>query len=306
MKGADLAMAATNQRKLVSAGIAMLIAASFIVVVPDAYCQSSAGQPKSASPAQSVPATQSVPTAAPVFDVAAIHQNIADQSGHNHIVSSPFDGHFLAINVSSKMLIRWAFHMPETRILDGDSWTNSIMFDIDAKADNSVDAEMRALSSDAGRLQKERMVQALLADRFKLVTHTETRELPIYALVVAKGGPRLGATQASGTTINSGSGHIQVQGSNSVALLAETLARVVGRVVIDKTGIQGRYDIRLTWMPDDGAAPRFNGAEGSSLPSDSGPSIFTAIQEQLGLKLESQKGPVEVLVIDHIEMPSDN
>ena len=246
------------------------------------------------------------PVSAPVFDVAAIHRNVADQTGHSHIVSSPFDGNFKTVNVSLKALIRWAFEMPETRILGGPAWMETAKFDIDAKADSSVDAGMQALSSDAGRQQKERMVQALLADRFKLLSHTETRELPIYVLVVAKGGPRFGAIQSNGTTVNSGNGRIAVQGSNSVALLAEQLAKVVGRVVVDRTGIEGRYDLKLKWTPDDGATAWFNGTGGASAAADSGPSIFTALQEQLGLKLESQKGPVQVLAIDHVEMPSEN
>jgi uncharacterized protein (TIGR03435 family) len=283
-------MAASVSREPVSAGILMLLAAFILAMIPSAYSQTGAAPALPASPPQSAPA-------APVFDVAAIHQNIADQSGHNHIFSSPLDGQFRAVNVSAKMLIRWAFAMPETRILGGPPWLNSTMFDIDAKADSSVDTQMHGLTSDAGRLQKERMVQAFLADRFKLITHTETRELPIYALVAAKGGPKFGAIQTSGTTINSGNGHIEVQGSNSVSLLAEELGKIVGRVVVDKTGIDGRYDLILKWTPDEGAAPE---------AGSSGPSIFTAIQEQLGLKLESQKGPVEVLVIDHIEMPSEN
>jgi uncharacterized protein (TIGR03435 family) len=248
----------------------------------------------------------SAPESAPVFDVAAIHQNVDDRSGHNHIYSSPFDGNFRAANVSAKMLIRWAFEMPETRILGGPTWFTTTMFDIDAKADAALSAKMQGLSSDAGRHEKERMVRGLMAERFKLATHIETRELPIYALVVGKGGPKLGAIQTGGTTVNSGRAHMEVQGSNSVGLLAEELAKIVGRVVVDKTGIEGRYDLKLSWTPDDGAAPVLNGSGSSSAAADSGPSIFTAIEEQLGLKLEPQKGPVEVLVIDHVEMPSEN
>jgi uncharacterized protein (TIGR03435 family) len=279
-----------------------------IAVIGSLALAAPAGHSQSSSPAQSASIPQAGSQAgnaaapAPAFEVAAIHQNVTDQSGRSHIFSSPFDGHFRAINVSLSALVRWAFEMPETRILGGPGWINSTKFDIQAEAGGSVDAEMHGLSSDAGRLMKERMLQALLVDRFKLATHTESRELPIYALVVAKGGAKFGAIQSNGTTINSGRGHIEVQGSNSVALLAEELAKVVGRVVVDKTGIDGRYDLILKWTPDDVAAPGSNGTEGSS----SGPSIFTAIQEQLGLKLESQKGPVQVLVIDHIEMPSAN
>lgn len=272
-----------------------------MAAVPAANGQTGAAQ------SSSKPSTVTSPAPAPVFDVAAIHQNKTDQSGHSHIISSPFDGHFRAINVSPMSLVRWAFEMPETRILSAPGWMNSTMFNIDAEADSSVDAQMRALTSEEGKARKQRMFQALLADRFKLAAHTETRELPIYALVVAKSGPRFGAIQANGTTINSGNGHIEVQGSNSVALLAEELAENVGRVVVDKTGIEGRYDLTLRWTPDSGAAPGLSASERTtSAPDSSGPSIFAALQEQLGLKLESQKGPVQVLVVDHIEMPSEN
>jgi uncharacterized protein (TIGR03435 family) len=246
---------------------------------------------------------QSAPPPTPSFDVAAIHQHIPEPHEHNSIWSSPFDSHFKAENMSLTGLIHWAFNMPETRILGAPGWANSTMFNIDASADGSVDGQMRNLTSDAGRLQKQQMLQALLADRFKLVTHTETRELPIYALVVGKGGPKLGPIQASGSSVSTSNGRIEVQMSKSVAVLAEELSKVVGRDVIDKTGVQGRYDLKLHWTPDDRAGPP---SDGSASAADSGPSIFTALQEQLGLKLESQKGQVPVLVVDSVAMPSEN
>jgi uncharacterized protein (TIGR03435 family) len=230
---------------------------------------------------------------APVFDVAAIHLHEPQPHDHVSITSSPSDGRLRATNVSLFTLIWWSFEIPESRILGAPSWAGSKRFDIEATADPSVDAQLKGLSSDAGRKQKEKMVQALLADRFKLATHTETRELPIYSLVVAKGGANLGALQDSGTSINRGSDRIEVQTSNSVSTLAEQLSMIVGRDVVDKTGIAGRYNLKLQWTPDDAAA-------------DSGPSLFTALEEQLGLKLEPAKGPVQVLVIDKIEMPSAN
>ena len=168
-----------------------------VAALPTAWCQT----PSVATP----PSAQSsdVRVSAPVFDVAAIHQNITDQSGRSHIISSAHDGKFTSINVRLKALIRWAFEMPETRILGGPAWIDTTKFDIEAKADSAVDTQLHGLDSDAGKLQKERMLQALLADRFRLVTHNETRELPIYALVVAKGGPHTGAVQSNGTTVNS-------------------------------------------------------------------------------------------------------
>ena len=240
--------------------------------------------------------------AAPVFDVAAIHLHEPQPHEHNSIWSSPFDGQFRAENISVTMLIHWAYEMPESRILGAPGWANTTDFNIDATADPAVDQQLKGLTSDAGRKQKEKMVQALLADRFKLATHFETRELPIYELLVAKGGVKFGEIKTDGTTINHSRDHIEVQGSNSGALLAEELSKEVGRPVVDKTGIAGRYDLKLHWTPDDVSEPRLlNG-----VAVDSGPSLFTALQEQLGLKLEPAKGPVQVLVIDHVEMPSAN
>jgi uncharacterized protein (TIGR03435 family) len=247
------------------------------------------------------PQTQGAPAPSPQFDVASIHLHESQPHEHNSITSSPFDGHFLAENISVIALIHYAYEMPETRILDAPSWAGATHFNIDAKSDPSVDQQLKGLSSDAGRKQKEKMVQALLADRFQLAVHNETRELPIYNLVVAKGGPKLGAVQSNGTSVNTSYGRIDVQSSNSVATLAEELSKVAGRDVVDRTAISGRYDIKLRFTPDQGPAL----INGQPIP-DPPPDLFTALQEQLGLKLEPAKGPVQVLVIDQIELPSAN
>jgi len=265
-----------------------------------------AQQPASAAAkaATVVPAPQSAPAAAPrpVFDVAAIHLHISDPHEHNSIWTSSADARFRAENISAIDLIHWAYEMPETRILGAPAWAGTTDFSIDAKADPSVAAAWHGLSSEASRRQMEKMVQALLADRFKLVTHTETRQLPIFELVVAKGGAKLGDPKLSGTNVMRGRGRIEVEAANSAAILAEELSKEVGRPVVDKTGIVGRYHLTLEWTPDDAAAP----SPGSGAAADAGPSLFTALEEQLGLKLEPAKGPVEVLVIDHVEMPSAN
>jgi uncharacterized protein (TIGR03435 family) len=249
-----------------------------------------------AAPAQQ-PAAIAAP--APAFDVAAIHLHEPQPQDHVSIKSSPYDGHLNAFNVSLFTLIWWSFEIPEARILGTPDWARSKRFDIEATADPSVDARLKALGPDAARKQKEKMVQALLADRFRLVSHTETRELPVYNLVVAKGGPKLGPQKEGGTAIGLSRGHIRALAPNSVSTLAEQLSMVVGRDVVDKTGINGRYDLKLDWTPDDAASA-------ADANSNAPPPIFTALQEQLGLKLESQKGPVQVLVVDHVEMPSAN
>jgi uncharacterized protein (TIGR03435 family) len=254
------------------------------------------------SPAAAQPAP-----AEPAFDVAAIRENHSDHTARSHIVSSPGDGHLTVINVPMKMLLQFAFALPETRILGGPDWLNSIKFDIEAKADSSVDDRLRALSSDQAKILKQKMVQALLADRSKLVCHIETRELPVYALVAAKGRPRLQPSRSNGSTVDSSNDRINIRGGdNTVSTLAAELSKRLGRVVIDKTGIAGRYDIVLNWSPDDGTSVPPSGNSAISAATDLGPSIFTAIEEQLGLRLESHKGPVQVLVIDTIEMPSAN
>jgi uncharacterized protein (TIGR03435 family) len=149
------------------------------------------------------------------------------------------------------------------------------------------------------------MIQQLLADQFKLVAHTETRQLPVYALVVAnpKTGPKIQPAKDLNRSISLNNGQIKAEGITLEDLaqkLTRSLSDVLGRVVIDQTGLTGRYDLTLKWTSDMTTSTTPN-----SEP-DAPPDIFTAIQEQLGLKLESTKAPVPVLVIDHVEMPSEN
>ncbi len=180
------------------------------------------------------------------------------------------------------------------------------------------DQEYRAL--------QYRRLQTLLKERFKLAIHRETKELPIYELTVAKAGPKLqppnciqrepcDLTMAPGKTLMDycGSGGFDTgsyQASNgNMRDLADALGLPLGRTVVDKTGITGRFRLQLTYRSDvstnpfsDTAEPGAHGAAAADL----GPDIFTALQEQLGLKLESARGPVEILVIDHAERPSEN
>ncbi len=245
------------------------------------------------APAQVEPAAQS-------FDVASIHINNTESDGHHHIISDPGESRFRTVNLALRDLIQFAYGVPDSQILGGSTWLDSIMFDIDAKCGPAVDAELRELPTAQAHHQKQLMVQALLADRFQLRVHQETRQLPIYALVVAKDGPRFKPSKIDGTTIDAGRTRLHVAGSDdTISILARELAQVLGRVVVNQTGLSGRYDLTLRWTPDDAAA--------SASPSpDTPPDIFTAIQEQLGLKLESTKGPVPVLVIDSVEKPSPN
>jgi uncharacterized protein (TIGR03435 family) len=247
------------------------------------------------------PETKSRP--APTFDVISIHLSPPSPDGHHHMWNDVQDSQFRAANLSIRDLIQYAYNLPKSQILGGPPWLESAMYDIDAKSDPEQDARLKAMSSQDAAQQKQLMVQALLADRFGLGAHNETRELPIYNLILAKGGPTFQPSKADGTTINTGRSGMHIAGGDdTVALLAQELAQSQGRVVVNKTGLSGRYDLTLRWTPDDAPPPLLNGAPDPNAP----PALFTAIQEQLGLKLESGKGPVNVLVIDKIEQPSPN
>ena len=236
-------------------------------------------------------------TAAQTFDVASIHINNTETDGHHHIINNPAESHFRTVNIALRDLIQFAYGLPDSQILGGPTWLDSIMFDIDAKSEPLVDAQLHALPTEQSRHQKQLMVQALLADSFQLKAHQETRQLPVYALVVTKDGPKFKPSKINGTTVDTGRTRMHIAGSDdTISILARELAQVLGRVVLNQTGLSGRYDLSLRWTLDD-VAP-------SSPDAPSG--IFTAIQEQLGLKLESKKGPVPVLVIDSVEKPSPN
>jgi uncharacterized protein (TIGR03435 family) len=233
------------------------------------------------------------------FEVASVRENRGTGDGRSHIYSSSHDPSFRTQNVSLKTLLQFAFDIPDSRLVGVPSAFEAARFDIDAKAEGLRD-EIKNVSDDEGKAQKRQMVQALLVERFGLKVHREKRELPIYSLVVAKGGAKLKPTKQGGQLVNGYYGRLQAEGLTSEALARE-LAKATGRVVLDKTGLDGRFDVTLRWTPDEGPA-MLNGAPVPDPP----PSIFTAVQEQLGLKLEPGKGPVDVLVIDHVEMPTEN
>jgi uncharacterized protein (TIGR03435 family) len=244
-------------------------------------------------------------------------------------------GRFIVNNTSLRTMIRNAYKVPDFTISGGPGWITSDRYDIEAKADGE-------LKGDAVLM----LLQTLLEDRFQLKIHRETKEGPVYVLTVAKGGSRLlpsncavvdpaymppppaaNETRPENCGVNkSGSNGpsrtlsvtgLKIEETNmgtaTVPGLTFYLASMLGRPVVNKTGLSGRFDIHLEYTPDSPAAglPRGQGtADDPNEPApaaDTGtPSIFTAMQEQLGLKLESAKGPVELLIIDHVERPSEN
>jgi uncharacterized protein (TIGR03435 family) len=259
------------------------------------------------SPGQS-PAPQPVPSAAaaqstPAFDVISIKPAKPGSTGSNSRFNNAT---YTAGNETLDEIMQYdAYGVSAPRILGIPPGLDKAHFDIEAKMDPDDYARMQALPSARRTEQFQQQVRQLLAERFKLVLHTETRELPVYALVVAKGGPKLQPTQKPDSdSSHSRTGYLNGEGMN-MEHLANTLTRVssaeLGRIIIDKTGLTGKYDLTLKWTPENGHPSALNGE-----PDTSAPSIFTAIQEQLGLKLESTKASIPVLVIDHAELPAEN
>jgi uncharacterized protein (TIGR03435 family) len=224
---------------------------------------------------------------------------------------------FGARYVTLRTLAGYAYGMQERRILGGPAWLDSKRFDIKAKADEADLAVPKALTTGLQQKYNLRQIQLLLEDRFGLKMHTEHREIPVYGLVLAKGGPKMrSADDKSSLEMlgvhdlpNSGMpgirrvdrGRIIGIGSN-MDRLASSLASFAGgdldRPVVNMTGLTGSYDFQLMWMPE---------PETTSDQTDSSrPDLFTALTEQLGLKLEPKKDSMEVLVIDHVEMPTEN
>ena len=239
-------------------------------------------------------------TTRPAFDVISIKPAKPNALGS----SSGFQGEtFTASNTTLSKLIQYeAYGIPGRRIIGIPPSLSSAAFDIEAKVDPSIyrSTQPAARGQDSAQMQ---LVQQLLADRFKLTVHTEMRELPIYALVVAKGGPKMRVAKDAnhGPRIMARKGHLEAQGVTTgdlVNSLTRILSNELGRIVVDKTNLTGAYDLILNWTPEISSP----GGEADA----SAPSIFTAVQEQLGLKLESVKGPVSVLIVDHAEMPSPN
>jgi uncharacterized protein (TIGR03435 family) len=239
------------------------------------------------------------------FEAASIKPSASAAMGNVRVGIEMMPGGRISMSGATvKLLIQQAYGVRDFQIVGGPPWLGSERYDITAKPESSATDD-----------QVKVMIQALLADRFKLIFHRETKELPTYALVVAKGGPKLKESEVAGGSGQGrggqmrmmGRGHFDAQGV-PISNLATQLSNALGRSVIDKTGLHGNYDYKLEWTPDEAQGGPMKGPGGeSAAPADNpGASIFTALQDQLGLKLESTKGPVEILVIEKAEKASEN
>jgi uncharacterized protein (TIGR03435 family) len=250
------------------------------------------------------------------FDVATMKlNNSGANTSFNRIMPG---GRLSSENAPLRALIVSAYEVRFSQLSGGPSWLDSAHYDIEARGQLKPGIKVTN--------QINLMLQALLADRLKLKIHKETKEMPIYALTVAKNGPKLQASQddpcfdpiggQEPPIADLASGRIrpcggfsnapgQMLGSRvTMAKFASSLSAKAGRTVVDRTGLTGTYELALKWARDDSATPPtpdVPDAPASATFDGQGPSIFTALQEQLGLRLEAEKGPVEILVIDHVE-----
>jgi uncharacterized protein (TIGR03435 family) len=253
--------------------------------------------------AQSTPHAADSQLAAPslAFDVISIKPDKSATGGfHLRYTSDGID----AENISPIMMMRLAYGLLSSNdnlCLGIPDWAKNERFDVKAKVGDANVKAYQQLSRD----EHNQMLASVLKERFNLAAHKETREGKVYALVIAKSGPRLKESAAdANASQQSSDGHLTAQGVPMVGLTI-FLTQKLGTTVLDKTGLTGAYDVTLRWTPESTAAmPGDPPSTGADAPD--APSLVTALEEQLGLKLVQQKGPVEYLVVDHIERPSAN
>ena len=258
------------------------------------------------------------PAKPPAFEVASVKPNT---SGDGRVLMSPQPGGRLnLVNVPLRLMIRYAYRVQDFQVVGGPDWLSTARFDVVAKAEGG----------NPSQEDLQLMLRSLLADRFKLVVRPDKREMPTYSLVPARAdgktaaqlrksdancGPATApsAPPAPGQLPSCGSmlgfGNLKARGS-TMAALASTLSTFAGRIVVDRTGLAGGYDVDLNWTPDQIPRPAGGGDQPVQVNGvtvdPNGPSLFTALQEQLGLKLESTKGQVDVLVVAHAEKPAED
>lgn len=235
------------------------------------------------------------------FEVASIKPSASDDI---RTLIQLLPGGGLRISAATlKFLVTEAYQVRSFEISGGAGWIATDRFDIVAKSDRTaapdeIPIDPRQITQKQYQTMRELMrprLQALLADRFQLKLHRETREESVYALVVDKNGTKV-QSSTSFRGLHIGRGELTGDGA-TMEMLVSALAGQLRRPVLDRTGLKGAFDFKLEWAPD---------TDSTSTVDSSGPSIFTALREQVGLRLESTKGPVEVLVIDHVERPSGN
>ena len=266
----------------------------------------------SASAQERIPAGP--PPNSPSFDAVSIKRNVSEVVNSRSVGERP-GGVFMLSAMAIAPVIRTAYPADTSDLIGAPDWVSSEIYDLTAKANRDVPRE-----------EMQAMLRTMLAERFKLAVHYEMQERPVYALVVARADGRLGpnlkksdldcdAIQAArragskdpvpntsngapacGMSMRGTTGLEVMLGARPLSTLASSFGTSPGRVVIDKTGLKGNYDVTLHYMPNPSSNP----------PVDEPPSIFAALEEQLGLKLQADRAPLKMLVIDRIERPTEN
>lgn len=238
-------------------------------------------------------------TATPSFEVATIKPSRPDTPGKLITVRGRM---IVTVNTTVSDLATFAYGLHPKQLAGGPSWLESDKFDLNGEPDTPGVPNTNQLRG---------MLQKLLTDRFKFAFHHDKRELSVYALTVLKSGHKLTKNDTNPNGLPGlffrGPGVFPVTNATMADFAGTMQAVVLDRPVVDQTGLAGRYDFTLTWTPDE---TQFGGRGGGLAPpadpSTAPPGLFTAIQEQLGLKFESTKEPVDVLVVDHVEKPTEN
>jgi uncharacterized protein (TIGR03435 family) len=228
------------------------------------------------------------------FEAASIKRS-TDTDNESFLMQDP-SGNLTGHNTTLRALLRMAFGVRDHQLISGPAWMNTERYEVLAKP------SVRAKTSAEFR----EMVQALVTERFGLQIHRETRQLPVYMLTVAKDGPRLTEWKDGvGPSCGYLAGNLTCT-KITMPVLADALSRRLGRSVADKTELTGTYNLKLSWTPDETQVPGPAESGQARVSDNAGPSLFSAIQAQLGLKLESAKSATEVLVIDKAAKPSEN
>ena len=305
-------------------GSGLALAACVVLLAPCAVAQAGAAAPQAPNPnrpaalaARAAAPAGAVDAALPTFDVVSIKPY-----GPNNLrISIRTNPDGIAVSgMPMHMILREAFGVTNDRLLGEPAWVATNRYDVDAKVAPEDAPKFKQLADR----QKWEMLLPVLQDRCALKFHHETRELTVYTLVVAKGGPKLqvsmpadlSAKQTPGQNPSSAGMSVSenlftMTGHGaSMASIARWISLDLGSTVIDKTGLTEKYDYTLSYVPDEsmkaGILPPGSSGGGAPPPEGEGPSIFTALQEQLGLKLVAQKQPGDVIVIDHMEQPTAN
>ncbi len=273
-------------RKLLTVAALALAASVILVLVP-------AAQSRAQSQAKDTASKQDAGAKAPAFDFVTVKPGTY-MSGMGMRMRYTRDS-YSATNISLEALISDSYGLQMENLVTGlPGWAKSATFDIEAKMDAETAAAYQKLPRKQRTEQDRLMMQSLLTDRFNIKVHYATKQMPIYALAIAKGGSKLKESKTKQAWETARDGEIDYRDA-SLETIAIGLLFALDRIVVDETGLKGKYDLTLKWTPDEERGM-----------ADAGPSIFTAVQEQLGLKLKSTKGPIDTIVVDHIKRPSPN